>query len=84
LKTSGVIVSVDDTFVGELGADIILRKIDDPQIDLRQEPVAQPTFKAWICRDTIAQNFIESTVKPEILVEANRNKYSWITFDDAD
>lgn len=83
LKTVGVVVSVDDKLVGEMGADIILRKIDDPQRDLRQERIGQPTFRAWICRDTIAQNFIERAIKQELLTEANRSKYPWISFDDA-
>ena len=83
LKTAGVIVSVDDKLVGEMGADIVLKKIDDKQLDLRQEPISRPPFRTWICRKTIAENFLERTIRPEILNAANRKDYPWITFDDA-
>jgi hypothetical protein len=82
LKTAGIVVSIDDAMVGETGASIIFDKIKDPQIDLDQIEVKKPPFRTWISRDTIRLNRIDRTIKPEILVPANRKNYPWITFED--
>jgi len=83
LKNAGIVVSVDDGLIGEMGADILLRKIDDPQLDLSQHPIIRPTFRTWICRRTIEMNGMDQSIKPEILASTNRDNYPWITFDDA-
>jgi hypothetical protein len=83
LKTAGIVVSIDDAMVGELGANIILDKIKDPQMDLKQVEVKKPSFRTWISRDTIRLNRIDRTIKPDILIPANRKNYPWITFEDS-
>ncbi len=83
LKNAGIVVSVDDKLVGEMGADLLLRKIDDPQVSLSQEPISLVSFHTWICRNTVEDNGMNQCIKPEILIDTNRQNYPWITFEDA-
>jgi len=53
LDLAGVIVTVDDRFVGELGADIILKHMANPQLDLKQEKVRKPRFKVLIKKEVL-------------------------------
>jgi hypothetical protein len=77
-----MVVTIEDAMVGEIGANIVLAKIMDPQIDLKQVEVEPPPFRTWISRDAIRLKHIERAIKPEILVSANRKNYPWITFED--
>ena len=83
LNAAGVIVSVVDEHVGELGADIVLKKIDDPQLDLAQMPVMQTPFRTWICRNTVNQNGMIRSIRAEILDSRNKSRFPWVIFDDA-
>lgn len=83
LNAAGVIVSVVDEHVGELGADIVLKKIDDPQLDLAQVPVMKTPFRTWICRHTVNQNGMIRAIRADVLDSKNKNKYPWVIFDDA-
>lgn len=83
LKAAGMIVSVDDQLVGELGSNIVLKKIDDPELDLAQLPVQQPKFRTWICRKTVRENHLDQSIRPEIFEASQRKNHPWVTFDDA-
>ncbi len=52
-KDAGIVVSVDDQKIGELGADILLKNYLNPNHKLGYEPVVTPPFKAWFDCETI-------------------------------
>jgi hypothetical protein len=53
VKYAGIVVSVYDKKVGELGAEILLKNFYDPQKKLGHEPVGMPPFHTWLDCDTI-------------------------------
>ena len=59
LQAAGIVVSVDDQKVGELGADILLKNYLDANKKLGDEPVAMPPFKIWTDCDTINRKGIK-------------------------
>lgn len=66
-KDAGIVVSVDDQKVGELGADILLNNYFNPSYNLGDEPVAAPPFKTWLDCKTIHRKGIllaPETAKP--------------------
>lgn len=52
-RAAGLIVSVDDAEVGKLGADIVLKHLSHPTLDLAKEPIQTPGFRVWINRETL-------------------------------
>lgn len=54
-RAAGLIVSVDDAEVGKLGADIVLKHLSHPELELAKEPMLTPGFRVWINRETLKQ-----------------------------
>jgi hypothetical protein len=52
-RAAGLIVSVDDVEVGKLGADVVLKHLSHPELNLAKEPVSTPGFRVWINRETL-------------------------------
>lgn len=53
LDLAGVIVTVDDRYIGEQGAKIILKHLADPTSDLSKESYRTSRFKVLIKRDVL-------------------------------
>lgn len=68
-------MTVDDTEVGHLGADLVLKHTDNPSIDLSKEAVRQPGFRVWINRDTLKRKRLR--LADSAYDRANDSSYSF-------
>ncbi|MFM6278511.1 MAG: hypothetical protein ACKN9K_09250, partial [Dolichospermum sp.] len=59
VKYAGIVVSVYDKKVGELGAEILLKNFYHPQKKLGHEPVGMPPFHTWLDCKTIKDKGIK-------------------------
>ncbi|MDB9307569.1 trypsin-like peptidase domain-containing protein [Aphanizomenon sp. CS-733/32] len=59
VKYAGIVVSVYDKKVGELGAEILLKNFYHPEKKLGHEPVGMPPFHTWLDCQTIKDKGIK-------------------------
>lgn len=59
LNLAGIVITVDDALVGRLGADIILKQLDNPGLDLSKEKVGAPAFRTFIKESRVRQKQIK-------------------------
>lgn len=78
-RAAGLIVSVDDSMVGQFGAEIILKHVDDPRINLDQMPVRSPSFRVWINRPRVAAKGIKLLESALTRNAAGDRSYSYET-----
>lgn len=74
---AGLIVSVDDKIVGRLGAEIVLKHVDNPDAVLQKERVRAPGFRVWINKDRIEEKGIK--LHDRVVSRHNDPSYSYDT-----